>query len=437
MSAQRIALLCMTPKPDTNEHGGMEMPSYGVHRILAALVADPALRSAKVAVIDGERPDVEAYVDAVERFDPDLIGMSIYVWSTPCMVEVARRVKARRPECCIVFGGPSARTALFDLKPYAPARRYVDAIVSSDGEDTFRDIARLPERSRQALESVPGLDLPLPMGWWRTAHREQRDELDAIASPYQIGVMRPRSVAYLETFRGCPFSCAFCEWGSETNAKAVFSADYIARELEAYRRYQPAAVFLVDAGLNLNHRAFRNLAEAERRVGFFRDVTLWSELYPSLVREEHLEFLTSVRAGYLGIGLQSTDPAVLKDLGRPFDQRRLETVVRQVSKVASAELQIIFGLPSDSPAGFRRTLEMAREMPVSVRAYGCLVLPDALMTRSKPQWNVRYDPISLRMTSCLGWSEQDLEETRAWITDEVARAGGTSGDYWWWFPRRA
>lgn len=436
MSARRIALVCMTPDSDANEHGGMELPSYGIRRILAAVVADPALRGAQVALIDVGRPDTDAYVAEIERFDPDLVGMSIYVWSTPCLVEVARRLKARRPDRCIVFGGPSARTALFDLRPYAPARRYLDAVVSSEGEDTFREIARLPERSRQGLESVSGLDLPLPMGWWRTPHRAPLASLDAIASPYQIGVMEPRSVAYLETFRGCPFSCAFCEWGSDTSSKAVFSADYIARELEAYKRYQPAAVFLVDAGLNLNRQAFRNLSEAEKRVGFFKDVTLWSELYPSLVREEHLEFLSSVRAGYLGIGLQSTDPAVLKDLDRPFDQRRLETVVRQVCDVATAELQVIFGLPGDSPAGFRRTLEAARAMPVGVRAYGCLVLPDAFMTRSKPQWNVRYDPVSLRMTSCLGWSERDLHEMREWITAEAFAAGGKAGEYWWYFPRR-
>lgn len=434
-TARRIALVCMTPPPDTNEHGGMEMPSYGVHRILAAVVGDRALRGMQVAVVDVGRPDADAYVAELERLDPDLIGMSTYVWSTPCLVEVARRLKARRPDRCIVFGGPSARTALFDLPPYSPAHRYLDAIVATEGEETFRDIARLPERSRSALESVPGLDLPAATGWMHTAHRTPTANLDVIASPYQIGVMQSRSVAYLETFRGCPFSCAFCEWGSDTNSRAVFSADYIARELEAYKRYQPHAVFLVDAGLNLNHTAFRNLAEAEKRVGFFKDVTLWSELYPSLVRDEHLEFLTSVRAGYLGIGLQSTDPVVLKDLGRPFEQRRLETVVRQVCTVASAELQVIFGLPGDSPAGFKRTLEMARSMPVSVRAYGCLVLPDALMTRSKPHWNVRFDPVSLRMTSCLGWSEQDLHEMREWITAETVRAGGTSGDYWWYFPK--
>jgi radical SAM superfamily enzyme YgiQ (UPF0313 family) len=437
MSPRRIALVCMTPASDANEHGDMELPSYGIRRILAALMADPELRDAQVALIDVERPDADAYTRALEEFEPDLVGFSIYVWSTPCLVEVARRIKAKRPRCAVVFGGPSARTALFDLRPYAPAHRYLDAVVSTEGEETFRDIARLPELSRKALESVPGLDLPLPLGWWRTAPRAAIAELDRIASPYQADVMKRGTVAYLETYRGCPFSCTFCEWGADNNNKAVFSADYIARDLEAYARHQASAVFLVDAGLNLNPRAFRNLREAEARVGFLKTVGFWSEIYPSLIREEHLEFLSSVKAGYLGIGLQSIDPAVLKDLQRPFDQRRLETVVRQVCDVAHAEVQIIFGLPGDSPAGFRRTLEVARSLPVSVRAYGCLVLPDALMTRSKPEWNVRYDPVSLKMTSCKGWSEADLLEMREWIGAEARNAGGKAGEYWWWFPRNA
>ncbi|HEX4985710.1 MAG TPA: radical SAM protein, partial [Burkholderiales bacterium] len=260
--------------------------------------------------------------------------------------------------------------------------------------------------------------------------------LDMLASPYQIGVAKKRAVAYLETFRGCPFSCSFCEWGATGDSKAVFSTDYITRELESYSRFDVSAVFSVDAGLNLNHQAFRNLREAEKRVGILRKATFWSEIYPSLIKDEHLEFLSTVHATYLGIGLQSTDPAVLKDLQRPFDQRRLETIVGQVADVAEAELQVIFGLPGDSPAGFRRTLEFARTMPAGVRAYGCLVLPDALMTRGKPEWNIVFDPITLRMKSCAGWSEDELQSTRAWVTEEVRKAGGRYGDYWWYFPRK-
>jgi radical SAM superfamily enzyme YgiQ (UPF0313 family) len=426
----------MTPASDANEHGDMELPSYGIRRILAAAIAAPALKGAKFALIDVERPDADAYVDAIAQFKPDLIGISVYVWSTPCLVEVARRVKRLFPNTPIIFGGPSARTALFDLPPYQPVHEYLDAVVSTEGESIFREIATLPELTRSALESVAGLDMPAPWGWKQTASRTFTADLDAIPSPYQIGIMEPNTVAYLETFRGCPFSCVFCEWGATGDSKSVFSADYITRELEAYSRLRATAVFSVDAGLNLNHHAFRNLREANARTWFLKNVHFWSEIYPSLIKEEHLEFLSSVHASYLGIGLQSTDPEVLKRLQRPFDQRRLETVVSQVSKVANAELQVIFGLPGDTPAGFRRTLEQARSMGVGVRAYGCLVLPDAFMTRSKPEWNVRFDPVSLRMKSCLGWNEGDLTDMRAWITEEAHAAGGKAGDYWWYFPNR-
>jgi radical SAM superfamily enzyme YgiQ (UPF0313 family) len=436
MSARRIALVCMTPAPDTDELGHLLLPSYGIHRILAAVLGDPALSSAKVALVDVKRPDVDAYVEEICAFEPDLVGISIYVWSTPCLIEVARRVKQRRPQCAIVFGGPSARTQLFDLPPYAPAQAYLDAVVSTEGEAIFREIARLPELSRAALRSVPGLHLPASGVWLQTGHRAPTDHLDGIASPFQLGLMPRGSVAYLETYRGCPLSCRFCEWGASETSRAVFSADYIARELEAFARQRSPSVFLLDAGLNLNARGFKNLLEAESRVGFLKSTLFWAEIYPTHIKEEHLEFLSHVGTSYLGVGLQSLDPAVLKLHDRPFERKRFETEMHKLARVTTAELQIIFGLPGDTPEGFRRTLEYARSFPVAVRAYHCLVLPDALMSRGRPGWDMRYDPTNLAMISCLGWSEQDILAMRAELDAATASSGGKSGKYWWSLPRR-
>jgi radical SAM superfamily enzyme YgiQ (UPF0313 family) len=437
MTARRIALVCMTPEPDTNELGHLDLPSYGIRRILAAVVADPQLCSAKVALVDHKRADVEAYVDDLMSFEPDLIGFSIYVWSTPCLVEVARRIKQRRPGCMVIFGGPSARTPLFDLAPYAGAQSYVDAVVSTEGEAVFREIARLPELTRAALRSVPGLHLPASGVWLQTGHRAPTLDLDAIASPFQLGLMPAKSVAYLETYRGCPLSCRFCEWGASETSKAVFSADYIARELEAFARQGSPSVFLLDAGLNLNARGFRNLLAAEKQVGFLKDSLFWAEIYPTHIQDEHLEFLSRVGTSYLGVGLQSLDPAVLKQHDRPFDRARFEKALNVLIGVTTPELQIIFGLPGDTPEGFRRTLEYARSFPVAVRAYHCLVLPDALMSRGRPGWDMRYDPVNLAMTSCLGWSEEAIFEMRAELDRGTASSGGKSGKYWWSFPRRS
>ena len=99
MSAWRIALACMTPTPDTDELGDLRLPSYGIRRILAAVVADPSLADSSVALVDFGKPDIDAYVEAIIRLEPDLVGLSIYVWSMACLVEVARRIKLRRPHC--------------------------------------------------------------------------------------------------------------------------------------------------------------------------------------------------------------------------------------------------------------------------------------------------------------------------------------------------
>ncbi len=429
----------MTPAIDTSEAGAKEMPSFGIKRIQAALAVDPALADVRVDMVDFERADIEAYLEAIEGVKPDLIGISMYVWSTPCLIEVARLIKQRNPECTIVFGGPSARTAVFDLPPYPAPHEVLDAVVAREGEVTFTEIARLPELSRDTLASVGGLDVPSPTGWKHTGPRTPIDSLDDIASPYRLGLMPRHSVAYLETYRGCPMSCRFCEWGTADNSStSVFSTDYIQREFAAYERADASAVFLLDAGLNLNAQGFRNLKQAEDATGFLRRCGgLWAEIYPSNVRDEHLEFLADIGASYLGIGLQSLDPAVLKDQERPFKQDRFEESVRRLAEVADAEIQIIMGLPGDTPDGFRRTLEFARKLPVSVRAYHCLVLPDALLTRSRPDWDIEFDPLNLAMTACKGWTEYDFPAMREYVTELALAAGGSAGDFWWFFPRGA
>lgn len=434
-AGRRIALVCMTPITDANETGNMEMPSYGIKRVLAAAAADPALQGAEFAFIDFRDNDVDAYVDAIVEFEADLVGFSVYIWSSLLLTEVARRVKKRRPECTMVFGGPSARTALFDLSPYHGTVSYIDAVVESEGEMTFCEIARLPRLDRAALRTVGGLQLPAASGWENTGPRTPIAHLDEIASPFQLGLMPDHSVAYLETYRGCPMSCTFCEWGRADNPGTVFSRDYIGAELAAYAAADVPAVFLVDAGLNLNAKAFDNLFAAERDVGFLRRASFWCEVYPSLIKNEQMEFLSSVGgSSYLGIGLQSLDDEVLRNLQRPFTRDRFETVVRQLAPIADVEIQIIFGLPTDSPDGFKKTLEYALSFPASVRAYHCLVLPDALLTRARPEWDIQFDPYTLETTSCAGWSRDDIHAMRAHLSDLSATMGGNAGQFWWHFP---
>ncbi|MBZ0117826.1 MAG: radical SAM protein, partial [Sandaracinaceae bacterium] len=288
-----------------------------------------------------------------------------------------------------------------------------------------------------ALARVPGLALPSPRSLARafapTPSRPTRASRDAIVSPYQRGLVRRGGIAYLQRFYGCPLTCTYCEWGAGDDAKNVCSTDYLVRELEAFGELECTGAMIVDAGLNMNARAFDNLRDAEHKVRFLRGKPLFAEVYPSQIAPETLDFLAEIGDAHVGVGLQSYDPQVLQRLDRSFDPARFERVVRDLASVCSVSIEIILALPGDHPSSFRRTLERARELPASVRVYPCVVLPTGLMTRAPAHFDLRFDPRTFKIDSCRGWSADALAGTSEWLTS-LAREGGVAFDYWWGYP---
>jgi hypothetical protein len=45
-----------------------------------------------------------------------------------------------------------------------------------------------------------------------------------------------------------------------------------------------------------------------------------------------------------------------------------------------------------------------------------------------------YDPVTLKMRSCLGWTEQQLQAECDFVTACAARDAGRSGQFFWIFP---
>lgn len=431
-AGRKIALLCIDPwrEPQT-----FHPFNFAVRRVQAALLA-AEVEGAEVHLVEARDADPEALAARLEALEPDVVGASAYVWSFACFVDVAERVKRRRPETTIVFGGPSARPAMFELEPYRDRRGVVDALALGEGEPLLPEIARLATRGPDALAQVPGLALPTSDGFRRTPEAALTQDLDALASPYRAGLVASTVSAHVETFRGCPLSCSFCQWGDSAGNSRVFSQAYLTEELRAIQALGLREALLVDAGLNLNIRAFRNLAAAEREVRVLRDVGLHFEVYPSQLTDEHLAFLSEIKLLTIGLGLQSYDKEVLRRMQRPFDEARFERVARDLASLGGdATIEIIMGLPGDGPETFLRTLERARSLPCNVRAYHCMVLPDALMTRA-PSWaDMRFDPSTLLMQSSAGWTERALRETGERLARLAEEAGGWSQGTFWFFPR--
>jgi radical SAM superfamily enzyme YgiQ (UPF0313 family) len=429
-SGRRVALLARYP--DRDPAMPQFIPNLGLYMVEAALRAS-ALPDLEVRVWDLAGGNVEGIAAEVVAFDPDVVGCSVFLWSLSFFLDVAALLKADDPGRLIVFGGPSARPVMLDHEIHLPQSEAIDLLVINEGEHAFRDVIELTDRSPSALMGLPGLAHRMDGAWRETIPRSQGD-LNLLPSPYEMDLIPPGGLGILQTYRGCPFTCSFCEWGTMESPKRVRTADSLGVEFAAMQRIGLRGLLLADAGLNLNQAAFHNLRDAAEKTGFLAGRGLICEIYPAKVRREHLDFLANIGNAYVGVGLQSFDNSVLANVERKYDEARFDQTLHDLGEVASIAVEVILGLPGDAPETFRRNFERARRLPCALRVYHCVVLPSALMVRSPPEHKLDYDPLSLKMRSCLGWSRDALAREVAFLTDQAARAGGRAGQYFWVFP---
>ncbi len=427
---RRVALLAWYPA----ENPAMPpfIPNMGMYMIAAALDA------AGIAGLDlriwDERTRSAADVAAeVAVFDPDIIGGSAFLWSLPALVETARLLAQDDPTRLIVLGGPSARPNMLALAPFRDTAEHVDMLVEGEGEAIFTALVEAPDRSTEALSRIPGVTLR-QNGAWTRSPPAPRAVLDLLASPYRQGLIPAGGIGLMETYRGCPFTCSFCEWGVMEAPKNVLSTARIAGEFAAMDRLGLNALLLADAGLNLNAQAFTQLCRAADETGFLKHRALIAEVYPKSLTEDHIRFLEKVGAPHIGVGLQSFDDATLRHVERKFDPSRLGGLLQVLRSVALVTTEIIMGLPGDTPDGFLHSFARARALGTGLRVYHCAVLPSALMARAPAEDVMDYDEVTLKMRSCRGWPQGSLDQMAQRMSDEASAAGGASGDYFWVFP---
>jgi len=404
MRSTRIALLAVDTQW-VDPAGSYSSFSYAARKLEASVRGAPDLSDIETKVIDLKSDEPEPFVEAIREFRPTLVAASTYIWSVGTFFEVARRVKEWDPSIRFVLGGPAARTSVMTLPPYRPMLRYVDAVATGEGEEVIRQLAR--DASPSGLANTPGLALPHALGLRSTATAE-RPELDAYPSPYQLGTAPLHHTGFIETFRGCPISCAFCQWG-EQRSDRVYSRDYLASHLRGMVEARVRNVFFTDAAFNLSARAFRNLMDAEREVGALAKFEVHGHLYPTHLKDEHLEFLAAVGKAQVAIGVQTFDTEVLRKLGRPFDLVRFERVLRDLRGRIPIDVELIYGLPGDNPESFRRTLEKTMDLADTIRVFYPMVLPDALLERTE-EYGIKFDPKTFILEECNGWTARELRE---------------------------
>jgi len=167
--------------------------------VLAAAVRDIA----SVKIIDATNLSIMESVKKAIRSKPDLIGVTT-MGRTSVVPSGALIAELRRTgfEGSIIAGGHGAT-----MLPREVLEKGADAVVYSEGEITFRELLLFG-----VSKQLKGLFLIKDGKLIKTPPQSLIQPLDKLAEPARDLIAAPiDGITLLETSRGCPHSCIFCE----------------------------------------------------------------------------------------------------------------------------------------------------------------------------------------------------------------------------------
>lgn len=306
--------------------------------------------------------------------EPGVFLFSNYNWSHRHNLTISHKVKQLSPTSVCLHGGPNTPKYEADNEAYFRDHPDVDITVRGEGEQTVAEIlAALAGRfgdkpvDLSVLHDVPGLSFRYQGKVVRTPDRPRITDLDTIPSPLLTGLFdmySGTSLGILETNRGCPYSCAFCDWGSATNQKIrQFSIERVFAELEWFAKHRVAGVMCADANFGVFER---DVAIAEKVASLKREHGFPNAFSCSFAknRTTHTKRIIEIlaEAGVISMGniaVQSLDRDTLVTIKR--SNIKLEKYEELSTEFRKAGLplwvDLMFGLPGQTVASFHNDLQ--------------------------------------------------------------------------------
>ncbi|MFT4520934.1 MAG: radical SAM superfamily enzyme YgiQ (UPF0313 family) [Halioglobus sp.] len=321
---------------------------------------------------------------------------SSYVWNHELNIKAARHIKKISPHSLIIFGGPHVPKFTGDTEDFLKENDFIDIAVLGEGEaaiteilETFADSPR-QQRDLTKLDNITGLVYRSESGFSRTPERNRIRDICELPSPYLTGEFEPWfhdfSGAILETNRGCPYGCTYCDWGSATLAKVTkFTPQRVIAEMEYIASKRSEAIFIADANFGMLEQDIEiaeALVEIKARTGY--PLRLFTNFAKNGGRRL-MEVIKILHEGGLLptgiIALQTTDPIVLKTIAR--DNIKTEAYEKMMTYFNAENIpmasDLMIGLPGQTVDSFANDLQFCFDWKVSASANYTSMMPNAPM----------------------------------------------------------
>jgi hypothetical protein len=275
--------------------------------ILTALIPHSSVIEANINQCDTD------IVDSVVVCNPGTVAISTYIWNAAKLPRIIELIRKRLPQVKIVLGGPEAtHNANY-------WRNHADAVHVGEFDKDF---------------------------------------IDPYSDKYLAALAN--KIAYIETSRGCPFSCAFCLSGNDSNVKYLDISESKKR-IRKLAGSEARMVKFVDRTFNCN--AARAYEIFEFVMGLDTEKTFHFEVAADLFDSRTLSLLASSPPGriQLEIGLQSFHKPALQASSRKTNLDKAEASIREIMSHGNIHVHVdlIAGLPFEMIGDFAESFNRA------------------------------------------------------------------------------
>jgi len=321
---------------------------------------------------------VDDFEDEIKTWKPDVLGFSLYSWNTNLNLEIAQRVKRLVPSVSTIVGGPNVPLARADVIEFFEQHPFINFICKKDGELPLANIVgeRLAGKSNEEISKRAIANIISPGS--NTGDliegeiSKQKVRLEQIPSPYLTGLMdkffgiEGQTLSpFIETNRGCPFTCTFCHTSDAYYNKPQWtSSERLRQELTMFGRHfrgrHEVRLFMADnnfGSFNEDLETAEIIRETQEKFDWPRyiDVTTGKTRPDRIVKT-----IGKLKWGMMATAsLQTLTPTVLKRIKRKnlnFDDFIfLQQGAKKEGSLSQTEL--IMSLPGETRDSFLDTLK--------------------------------------------------------------------------------
>lgn len=308
----------------------------------------------------------EDLLHALKERPPHILGCSNYTWNVNLSHHFTRIAKAIDPEILTVWGGTNYPFDAANQEAFLRQRDGVDVHTFYEGEQAFANLVERflsgGSRAETLREPIGGCQFLHPeTGEFMNGGRLPRiKNLDDIPSPYTTGLLDKFFDGVLtplvETARGCPFRCNFCNAGEAYFSKVnKFSDVYVEEELTYIAKKAAAAEIghatFADNNFGMiprDHQTVKTIHHLQETYGWPRTLTVWT----GKNSKERVIDATRLLGESLVISMsvQSVDEQVMENISR--DNIKLEhfqAIAEELHQQGRPQLaEVIMPLPGET-----------------------------------------------------------------------------------------